>query len=110
MDKVADILGILDPEWLIDGYTGEKGALSGLYRPMTVYEAKRLRAGEHAPARDTSGKVRTVTINGRPKTWKTRPGDVRVPLKYGLYEYLYDSVEGGAEGDPMPILLVRLDP
>ena len=24
-----------------------------------------------------------------PKIWKTRPNDVRVPLKHGLYDYDY---------------------
>jgi hypothetical protein len=25
--------------------------------------------------------------NGRTKTWKTRPGEFSVPVKYGLYDY-----------------------
>lgn len=27
--------------------------------------------------------------NGKTKTWKTRPADFRIPVKYGLYEYGY---------------------
>jgi hypothetical protein len=28
-------------------------------------------------------------VNGKPKTWKTRPNDCTVPWKHGLYEYGY---------------------
>jgi hypothetical protein len=27
--------------------------------------------------------------NGKTKTWKTRPADFRIPVKYGLYQYGY---------------------
>ena len=27
--------------------------------------------------------------NGATKTWKTRPNDFRIPVKYGLYEFGY---------------------
>jgi hypothetical protein len=36
---------------------------------------------------DSSGRFPRVKVNGKPQTWKTRPGHVRVPYKYGLYEY-----------------------
>ena len=28
-------------------------------------------------------------MNGKPKTWKTRPDEVRVLVKWGLYRYDY---------------------
>lgn len=28
-------------------------------------------------------------VNGKCKTWKTRPEDFRLPVKYGLYECFY---------------------
>lgn len=34
-------------------------------------------------------KVREFRVSGRPKTWKTRPNDVKVPVKYGLYDNAY---------------------
>jgi len=34
-------------------------------------------------------KVRRFKVNGAAKTWKTRPNDVKVPLKYGLYDFAY---------------------
>lgn len=27
--------------------------------------------------------------NGQTKTWKTRPNEFKIPVKYGLYEYGY---------------------
>lgn len=30
-----------------------------------------------------------VRRNGRTKYWKTRPNDFRIPVKYGMYTYLY---------------------
>ncbi len=28
-----------------------------------------------------------VRRNGKTQTWKTRPNEFRIPVKYGLYEY-----------------------
>lgn len=35
-------------------------------------------------ARD--GKVKRVFVTGKCQTWKTRPNDFRLPIKFGLYE------------------------
>lgn len=34
-------------------------------------------------------RVREFRVSGKPKTWKTRPNDVKVPIKYGLYDSAY---------------------
>lgn len=34
-------------------------------------------------------KVREFRVSGKAKTWKTRPDDVKIPVKYGLYENAY---------------------
>jgi len=57
------------------------------YRYMTCEEAKKLAYGSHAKILDQYGNVADVKINGTPKTWKTRPFDVDIPWKYGMYEY-----------------------
>ena len=31
----------------------------------------------------------TVRRNGQTKTWKTRPNEFSIPVKYGLYEFGY---------------------
>ncbi len=42
-------------------------------------------------SRDRPAKVR---VSGKCKTWKTRPGDFKLPVKYGMYESFY--IENGA--------------
>ena len=83
-------------ELLVSGYDRRKNPARAAFRPMTVEEAKNLRPGGHAEIKAQDGKVRNVKINGKPKTWKTRPNDVSVPIKYGMYEYatLSADVEG----------------
>ena len=42
------------------------------------------------------GEVHNWRRNGMTKTWKTRPGEFRIPVKYGLYSYGYiDNVNAG---------------
>lgn len=36
---------------------------------------------------EPGGKIYTWRRNGRTQTWKTRPGEFRIPVKYGLYSY-----------------------
>ncbi len=36
-------------------------------------------------------------INGKCKTWKTRPNEFRVPIKHGLYDYGYLTHENAHE-------------
>ena len=59
------------------------------YRSMTLEEAKALPYGDHIWFIGLDGKARQLKINGQPKTWKRSPGKVRIPVKYGMYEYLY---------------------
>lgn len=59
---------------------------------MTIGEAKSLNYGDKI-IRFIGGKDRTFKVNGMPKTWVRTPDRVRVPLKYGLYEYGYMTEE-----------------
>lgn len=45
-----------------------------------------LRPGDVIPVVCIDGKVRECRVNGKIKTWKTRPFDLELPLKYGLKE------------------------
>lgn len=60
---------------------------------MTIQEAKELKYGDHVTSTkygfDSKGNPRRFKINGAPKTWKTRPTEIRIPWKYGLYDYGY---------------------
>ena len=42
-------------------------------------------------------KVREFRVSGAPKTWKTRPNDIKVPIKYGLYDHAYIGTIDGCE-------------
>jgi hypothetical protein len=43
----------------------------------------------HRWARNADGTPERWRINGKVQTWKTRPEDFKVPVKYGLYSYGY---------------------
>lgn len=61
---------------------------------MTYDEALKLRYGDRVFCEGIKGYI-NVKINGAVKTWKTRPQDLRIPLKYGMYEYAYAEMKDG---------------
>ena len=71
------------------------------YRAMTVGEAQNLQSGTSVMFLDRNGDIRDCRVSGRPKTWKTRPGHVRVPIKYGMYENAYAESYGNSQSDPV---------
>jgi hypothetical protein len=71
------------------------------YRFMIVGEAQNLRPGYVLTFLDRFGDVRECRVSGKPKTWKTRPGHVRVPIKYGMYENSYAESYGESQSDPV---------
>lgn len=80
---------------LHSGYDRKKHPEKRPYRYMTANEAKALIAGNHIYFIDRFDAVRIAKVNGRPKTWVTRPGDVDVPCKYGLREHFTVKYRGG---------------
>lgn len=78
--------------------------------PMTKEMAEEARAsngeihytGQSPCTRDFGPKtyvmdrVTKVRPNGKAQTWKTRPNDFRLPVKYGLKEYLYIDQDNAA--------------
>lgn len=46
-----------------------------------------LTAGEFHEDHEPAGKIFTWRRNGATQTWKTRPGEFRIPVKYGLRSY-----------------------
>ncbi len=81
-------------------------------RPMSAQEAMRLKYGDQLMFLDQHNHIRECRISGNPKTWKTRPGHVRIPIKYGMYENSYaesygelsDTVTVGT-GKPIVVLI-----
>jgi hypothetical protein len=59
---------------------------------LTVERAKKLERGEillHISWTNMDGTPERWRVNGKPKTWKTRPNDIQVPIKNGLHRYSY---------------------
>jgi len=56
------------------------------YREMTAAEIRALTYNDHPLVILNNGRVGTVKVNGAVKTWKTRPNEFEIPVKYGLYE------------------------
>ena len=57
---------------------------------LSLDQAKALSPGTilyHVLNRNADDTPQRWRVNGKPKTWKTRLGDVRVPIKHGLYSY-----------------------
>jgi len=55
---------------------------------MTLEEAKNLKHGQvlhHVSRKNADGTPQRWRVSGMVKTWKTRPDEIRVPVKYGLY-------------------------
>lgn len=59
---------------------------------ITLEQAKNLTRGTiiyHNTYRNADGTPERWKINGKVKTWKTRPNHVQVPLKHGLRDFDY---------------------
>ena len=56
---------------------------------MTIQEAKLLHNGEmihHVTKKNADGSPMRARVTSV-KTWKTRPGEIEVHVKHGLYDY-----------------------
>lgn len=59
---------------------------------MTPAETLKLTYGRHVYSdayQNADGSPQVWKITGKPKTWKTRPNEFKIPIKRGLYEYGY---------------------
>jgi len=54
---------------------------------------------EHKTVKNADGSRLRARRNGKTKTWKTRPGDFRIPCKHGLYDYFYITQENASDWD-----------
>ena len=63
---------------------------------LTLERAKNLARGtvlHHKNLENADGTPQRWRVNGAPKTWKTRPNEVRVPVKRGLYSFDYVTAD-----------------
>ncbi len=64
---------------------------------LSIEQAKQLKYGDELytmSLKNSDGSPQRWRVNGKPKTWKTRPNDVKVPIKRGLREYAYAANDG----------------
>jgi hypothetical protein len=95
---------------LVDGYDKSSNQTRNLYRWMTIPEAQSL-TSHTLEIRAKDGTARRVTLNGRPRTWKSarNANRVEVPLKYGMYEYAtFTNQPDGRVGNGVSYLVVRV--
>jgi hypothetical protein len=69
-----------------DGYDRKKHPRMLKVRPMTFEETLVLKHGDECLFHANDGSARRVRVMGKVKTWKTRPRDLSVPVKYGMWE------------------------
>lgn len=60
-------------------------------------EARYAQVFHHRRKRNSDGSPVRVRVSGRCKTWKTRPDEFSLPVKYGLYESGYITQSNAAE-------------
>ena len=59
---------------------------------LTLHDLLSCRHGailHHVTLRNADGTPLRCRVNGRLQTWKTRPGDFKLPVKHGLRDYFY---------------------
>ena len=59
---------------------------------MTLEQAKNLKYGDtlhHTIAKNADGTPQRWKVTGKPKIWKTRPAEVKIPVKRGRDQYGY---------------------
>jgi hypothetical protein len=53
----------------------------------------------HATFKDSKGNPMRCRVNGKCKTWVTRPNEFKLPMKYGLYQYFYITPDNANDWD-----------
>jgi len=61
-------------------------------KPLTLKQAKQLQVGDilyHTINRNADGTAQRWKVNGKITLWKTRPNEIKIPVKHGLYHFDY---------------------
>ena len=80
----------------------EKLAASGVITPETAMTAQCFYHRKLKYAHRRGGPLQ-ARRNGRTKTWKTRPGEFQIPVKYGLRECFYINHTNAHEWSTVPL-------
>jgi hypothetical protein len=62
-----------------------------------ITKEQAMTAREFSFTNQRNGKPAKCRRTGKTQTWKTRPNDFKVPVKYGLYESGYITQETAAD-------------
>ena len=71
-------------------------------KQLTVEMLKELKPGQWLMHTSMQWRAK---VNGLPQTWKTRPNDVRVPMKHGLKHTFQMGTAPGLDSPPTDWLL-----
>ena len=91
------------------GYDRSAHPLEYRFQRMTFVEVATLRYGDRVWFWATDSLARGCKVNGAVKRWKTRPLDLRVPIKYGMYEYGTVEWRDGKPSDGVELLKLADD-
>lgn len=72
---------------------------------VTIQQAKKLKHGQtlhHKTMRNADGTPMRARVTGKVQTWKTRPQEVKVPLKHGMYDTGYLTERTASEWSLTP--------
>ena len=65
--------------------------------PITLTQALTVSRFEHVSIKNANGTPLRARRTGKTKTWKTRPDEFSVPVKYGMYASFYITQENANE-------------
>ena len=64
---------------------------------ITKEQAMTARRFKHVSLKDSRGNPVVCRAAGKCQTWKTRPEEFKLPVKYGLKKWFYITPENAAE-------------
>jgi len=93
----------IDPEYYLHQHIAQidRENTEGTLNARTALTARNF---WHKTAKYTDG-LRAISVrsNGATKTWKTRPGEFRIPVKFGFRECFYITDKNADEWSTQPI-------
>ena len=67
---------------------------------ITKEQALTARHFEHVTLKGSDGQPVRCRAMGKCQTWKTRPNEFKLPVKYGLYQSFYITQDNAGEWNP----------
>lgn len=64
---------------------------------ITKEQAQTAKHFKHLDLKDSRGNAVVCRASGKCQTWKTRPEDFKLPVKYGMYDSFYITPENAMQ-------------